>query len=216
MTIEILEGLDPLIPLDFFALKGQLPHVKENASSRWMQKNALLPELSEELIQENFAQIAMGWNETCLLIDLVVDKPFEEASYPNFREGDSFELFIDTRDLKTTRFMTSFCHHFVFLPQAVQGVRAQEITHFRTEDKHPLCSGDDLQVEASFHKNSYEMRLMIPSFALQGFDPSSFDRLGLSYRLNRFKGPPQLFSASAEHFLLEQQPKIWASFLLTK
>ena len=202
--------------MDFFALIGRLPHVKERPSFRWMQKNALLPDTAEGLIQESFAQIALGWNESGLFVDLAVDKPFEESLYPSFREGDSFELFIDTRDLKTTRFMTSFCHHFVFLPQAVQGVRAQEVTHFRTEDRHSLCSGDDLQVETVFHKDSYEMRLMIPASVLHGFDPSSFQRLGLSYRLNRFKGPPQLFSVSGEHFLLEQHPRFWASFMLTK
>lgn len=216
MTIEILEGLEPLIPLDFFAVKGRIPHVKEGVSFRWMQKRALLPDTAEGLIQENFAQIALGWDQTGLFIDLAVDKPFEEALYPSYREGDSFELFVDTRDLKTTKFLTSFCHHFVFLPQAVQGVRAQEITYFRTEDKHKICSGDDLQVETTFHKNSYEMRLVVPASVLHGFDPLSFERLGLSYRLNRFKGPPQLLSSSVEHFLLEQHPAFWASFILTK
>ncbi len=212
MNLEVLEGLEALLPLDFFAVKGELPYAKDLPTSRWMRKHPL-PVL---LGQESFGSIALCWSGEGLVVDLVVHQPFQESSYPRYQEGDSFELFVDTRDLKTTQSITSFCHHFLFLPQSVQGITSQEVTRFRSEDRHPICSSEELSSETSFHNDSYEMRLKIPTSCLFGFDPTAFPKLGLSYRLNRPKRPAQLFSSSREHFLLEQHPRLWASFNLVR
>ncbi len=177
-----------------------------------MRGRYLLPNTSEWLAEEHFADVALGWNESGLFVDLFVDKAFEEALYPRFEEGDAVELFFDTRDLKTAGFATRFCHQFLFLPQAVQGIQAQELTHFRTEDMHPLCDPADLQLTAEFGKKNYELQIFIPAHCLHGYDPTSFDRIGFTYRIHRYKGAPQHFSLSSQHFTLEQHPRLWASF----
>ncbi|MBI2812250.1 MAG: hypothetical protein HYX67_15670 [Candidatus Melainabacteria bacterium] len=172
--------------------------------------------MSEWLVEERFAEVALAWNETGIFAAAFVDKAFEESAYPRFSDGDAVELLFDTRDRKTAGFPTRFCHQFVFLPQAVQGIHAQEVTHFRTEDTHPLCDAGDLQVEAEFEKKSYSLQIYIPAQCLHGYDPSSFEKIGFTYRIHRFKGAPQHFSLSSQHFTLEQHPRLWASFNFSK
>jgi hypothetical protein len=212
MDLEVLEKLPALAPIEFFSIEAELLYSKSPPSSKLMRRRFLLPDTSEWLGEEHFADMAAAWNESGLFFDLFVGKPFEEAFYPHFTEGDAVELFLDTRDLKTAGFATRFCHHFLFLPRAIQGIQAQELTHFRTEDNHPLCDAADLQVSATFSKNSYDLRIFIPAHCLHGYDPSSFERIGFTYRIHRFKGLPQHFSLSSQHFTLEQHPRLWATF----
>jgi hypothetical protein len=216
MNFEVLEKLPALAPLEFFSIAGEFRYSKAIPSSKWKSRNYLLPNTSEWLGEEHFAEMAAAWNESGLFFILFADKPFEEAFYPGYSEGDALELFIDTRDLKTAGFATRFCHHFLFLPQAVQGIQAQELTRFRTEDTHPLCDAADLQVSAEFSKTSYELQVFIPAHCLHGYDPSSFERIGFTYRIHRFKGMSQHFCLSSQHFTLEQHPRLWATFKFVK
>lgn len=216
MNVEVLEELPPLVPMEFFALEGQLRYCKAPPSSKIMRKSFMLASMASWQAEERFADMALAWSEAGIFATLFVDKPFEEAFYPRFSEGDALELFFDTRDLKTAGFASRFCHQFVFLPQAVQGIVAQEISHFRTEDTHPLCDPLDLQVAAQIGKKDYELQIFIPAHCLHGFDPSSFDRIGFTYRIHRYKGSPQHFALNSQHFSLEQHPRLWASFKFTK
>lgn len=212
MNVEVLEKLPALAPLDFFSIEGEFRFSKSPPSSKLMRKNYTLSNTSEWLGEERFADVAAAWNASGLFFAFFVNKPFEEACYPRYSEGDAVELFLDTRDLKTAGFATRFCHHFLCLPQAVQGIQAQELTHFRTEDTHPLCDAADLQLFAECSKKSYELHIFIPAHCLHGYDPFSFERIGFTYRIHRFKGMPQHFSLSSQHFTLEQHPRLWATF----
>lgn len=206
---EILDKLEPLLPVDFFALSFEIAHAKT------FRHLTLLPATAPLFGESSFADISMGWNEAALLCELVVYKSFNECFFPRFSEGDALELFIDTRDLKTAGFLTRFCHHFLILPQKVNEIQVQELTRFRTEDTHPLCDPDEIQVEAKFGKKEYRLQISIPSNCLHGYDPDSFDRLGVSYRIHRFKGVAQHFSLSP-HFVAEQEPALWASAKLIR
>jgi hypothetical protein len=212
VNVEVLEKLPPLLPLEFFSIEGQLYFSKILPSAKAMRKSHLLPRTSEWLGEERFADVAVAWNATGLFACVFVDQLFEQSLYPRFSEGDAFELFLDTRDLKTAGFATRFCHHFVFLPEAVQGIQAQELTHFRTEDTHPLCDASELQISTGFSKKGYEMQIFIPAHCLHGYDPSSFERIGLTYRVHRGQGTAQHFSLSSQHFTLEQHPRLWETF----
>jgi hypothetical protein len=216
MDEETLEAYPPLAPLEFFSLEGRILYSKSAPSSKLMKRSFLLPDTSEWLAEERFADVALAWNEEGIFVDVFVEQAFEEAAYPRYFEGDAVELFFDTRDLKTAGFATRFCHQFVFLPQPVQGIQAQEITHFRTEDTHPLCDAAELQVNTEIESKKYAMQIFIPASCLHGYDPATFDRIGMTYRIHRFKGSPQHFALSSQHFSLEQHPRLWASFKLVK
>lgn len=203
--MDLLERLEPLLPLDFFALSFEIDHAKT------FRHLSQLPDTSSLLGEESFASLSVGWNGAGLLCELYVEKPFDECFFPRFADGDALELFFDTRDLKSAGFLTRFCHHFLVLPQKVGEIQVQELTRFRTEDTHPLCDPEEIKVEGKFGRRDYRLQITIPSNCLHGYDPTSFERLGVSYRVHRFKGEPQHFSVSSRQYAIEQEPALWGS-----
>ncbi|MFS8563918.1 MAG: hypothetical protein LVR00_06230 [Rhabdochlamydiaceae bacterium] len=209
---DLLESLPAIYPLHFFSLSVGINHLEE--SSSLLKNKFLLPDTAELLGEERFATCYMAWNQQGISLEIDVHKPLEDVLYPDFRKGDSIELFFDTRDLKTAGFPTRFCHHFVILPKEVQGIKAQEISKFRAEDTHALCDPEDISAKTVASKKGFVTHIHMPSSVLHGFDPTSFDRLGFNYRINRSKGLPQHFAISSKQYLVEQQSALWASLKL--
>lgn len=217
MLIDVLENLEPLAPIESFRIHGVIPYAKEGEMTLGkMKKRKRIADLSFLFDSESFSQISLAWNSQGLCVYVEVDQPLTQVEYPHFSEGDAFELFIDTRNLKESRFFHSFCHRFVFLPKEVRGIKAQELSIFRKGEGHPLCDPKELSIQVQTHKESYEMILYIGSSALYGFDPDTFSQIGLSYRMHRKGGVAQSFCSRTEHFPLEQQPRFWANFSLEK
>lgn len=210
-----------LSPINFFQISADcysLPPTKKSfplLSGQNYQKY-LLPNTSALCSEENFADIALGWNQEGIEAFVNIKRKYEQAYYPEVTVGDSVELFFDTRDVKTSGNNTRFCHHFFFLPESVEGHFAGEITRFRTEDTHELCDADELKVKVQLKDNSYQLQLFIPARCLVGYDPEQFDRLGFTYRINRSAGGPQHFSVTSAEYQLEQQPSLWSSLKLIK
>lgn len=202
-----------LHPVNFFALA---------AECRYLDKKDLTPSLTSHLLPDTsglcyeypFAKVAIGWHEKGIGFQIFVDQPFSRVSYPDVARGDSIELMIDTRDLKSAGFNTRFCHHFFFLPEPVDGLQAGEITRFRTEDSHPLCDPSLLQCETRKGSSDYKIKIFIPSQCLYGYDPKQFDRIGFTYRINRASGKPQHFSVLSQEYQIDQQPSLWSSLKL--
>jgi len=210
------EDFVPLTPVNFFQLNADCHYIDSAKNQKIQTEKYLLPNTSSLCAEESFAEIFMGWNEEGLEICVKIGVPFQSVRYPAIELGDSIELFIDTRDVKTTGFNTRFCHHFFFLPEGVDGHFAGEITHFRTEDTHPLCDANELKIKSLIKRTSYTTNIFIPIHCLYGYDPTQFNRLGFSYRINRAGGFPQHFSVVGEDFPLEQQPSLWASLKLIR
>lgn len=199
---EILESLPPIAPLHFFTLSLDVPKGK---------KGKKLPRTSEYLAEEHFGDVTLRWDDEGIWVQAVIDKKFEEATYPDFSKGDALELFFDTRDMKNAGFLTRFCHHFVILPQPVQGVLAQEITRLRADDTRPLCDPSEIETSTTFSRNGYTITAYFPSRILYGFDPQNFDRLGFTYRIHRYRGLSQNFSSKTN---VEQNSSGWATLCL--
>lgn len=208
------EHLDPLVPIDFFSLAIDVPYAKAISPSKIFRSAPHLPELSPYLGEEKFADFSLVWNEEGLLAEVNVQKPFEHSSFPEYAEGDSVEVFIDTRDMKKAGFATRFCHHFVFLAHEVQGIQAQEMTRFRSEDSHPLCDVSQIMMKVEYGKKDYTLGFFIPASCLHGYDPTTFPRLGFTYKINRHKGPAQHFSVSSQYYDILQHPSLWSSIKL--
>lgn len=204
-----------LNPIEFFALSCDCHHLaKKEQVPAWPSFG--LPDTSSLTHEYLFSKVAMGWHEEGIAWQIQVDQPYTRSSYPDLTKGDSVELFIDTRDLKSAGFNTRFCHHFYFLAEPLEGNRCGEKTHFRTEDSHPLCDSQLLHSQAQLAKDSYKLKIFIPKQCLYGYDPKQFDRLGFTYRINRVGGHSQHFSVVSEDFQVDQQPSLWASVKLIK
>ena len=206
----------PISPLALFHVQASCLHLDPKDEKSIKKNEYSLPSLEKLTSESNFAKIHMGWNHTGLMFYLEVNSPFQDVFYPEVGRGDSVELFIDTRDVKTSGFLTKFCHHFFFLPKSIDSHQAGEITRFRTEDSHELCDSNDLQVMSDFKKSGYHLNIFIPSQCLHGYDPDQFGRVGFTYRVNRCGKPPQHFSVLSGEFKMEQQPSLWSSINLAK
>lgn len=202
-----------LSPVNFFALSCDCKYLKKEKFPTL--SSYALPSTHKLCHEYPFTKVAMGWNEEGLGFQIQVNQPFIKSTYPDVTKGDSIELFIDTRDLKSAGFNTRFCHHFFFLPQQVDDQpQWAEITRFRTEDRHDLCDSSNLVCETKFEKDSYKIKIFIPSQCLYGYDPKQFDRLGFTYRINRTGGQAQHFSVCSDEYQIDQQPSLWASLKL--
>lgn len=211
------EGFPDLQPLSFFQLSFKCHEISQKEIEKKIkQAKYKIPSSNFITQEEGFADLYMGWSLEGLAFfaDVKVDEV--EAFFPEVIRGDSIELFIDTRDVKTSGFNTRFCHHFFFLPEAYEGHSLGEITKFRTEDAHELCNPNDLKLSSRVNKNGYQLQIFIPAECLQGYDPKEKDRFGFSYRVNRKGGPPQHFSALTQEFQIEQQPSLWSSARMVK
>jgi hypothetical protein len=212
-----LDNIAPLNPINFFQIGCQCHYIKAKGNFGLNADNFtkyLLPSTTSLTGEESFAKIAMAWNEDGLEFFLLVDQPIKNCSYPQIDRGDSFEVCIDTRNIKTSGYNTRFCHHFFCLPEAVEGKQAGEITKFRTEDTHELCDATELKVKSRSKRDSYELQFFIPTHCLFGYDPAQIDRLGMTYRVNRANGKPQQFSVMSEEYQFEQQPSLWSNLRL--
>lgn len=209
----MLEQLPPLFPETFFvpSTKG---YKAETSPKGRAKKKYLLPDTSLLLGEERFADVYFFWNEQGIGIECESHIPFTDSHYPRFQEGDCLEIWVDTRDLKEAGTVHRFCHHFLFLPVEVQGVRALEITQFRGEERHPLADPNLLSVESVFEKKGYRLFVQIPKEALYGYDPLSFPRLGFAFRLRRAKQSPQHFTLSSHACAIERFPSLWSTISL--
>ncbi len=208
----MLNEISPL-PLEaFFHIKvsvGQKDRLKKRKRIA-----PFLPNPSFLFSEDSFAFLAISWGLDGLRFDLKVDKPLEEVVYPKYREGDSLELFIDTRNLKQALSVHRFCHHFIFLPEEVKGEKGYEVTLFRFDEKRKLVSSDLFAIQTTIKKKTYEMEIDIPKEALHGYAPNEFNHLGFTYRINRYGGKAQSFALSSQFFAIEKHPSLWATLVL--
>lgn len=215
-----MQEITPVTPVNFFQISVDLLYLEGGENSLPMtSKNRsgfLLPDMGTLCAEESFAEISMGWSESGLAFFFKVKHPIERIFYPEIDRGDSIEVFIDTRDVKTSGYNTRFCHHFFFLPEPMEGVQAGEITHFRTDDRHELCDREQLRVKTERKSVGYELRAWIPKECLVGYDPDQFQRLGFTYRINRNYWASQHFSVISDDYRLEEQPSLWSQLRLVK
>jgi len=209
--MSLFDDVPSLSPVQFFGISAECFSVR----GKWKpDKNYLLPSTSDLLGETSFADVYAGWSMEKLRFHFTVHVPFQKIGEGDFRKGDSVELFIDTRDLKTKGVISRFCHHFVFFPAQSQNFYGREITRFREGDMHCLCHPEDLHVTPQHSADSYSLSIEIPAHCLHGYDPLSFSRLGFTYRINRSDGLAQHFAVSSEEYVIEQHPATWGTLKL--
>lgn len=211
--MSLFEDIPALSPVQFFGLTADCQFVRGGLKPK---KENLLPSTSDLLDENTFVDVYTAWNFEKLCFNFAIHQPFQKVIDTDFRKGDSIELFIDTRDLKTKGVVTRFCHHFVFFPVEIQNFFGREITRFRNEDTHKLCHPEDLSVTPNLDEHNYRVAIEIPAQCLHGYDPLSFPRIGFTYRINRFDGLPQHFAVSSEEYTIEQHPATWGTLKLLK
>lgn len=199
--MTLLKELKPLTPSAFFDMRTSVLKADKKRSF----KKGELPDTSGLTGEGCLAKVALIWSPTGLFLEVKVKLTIEE--------GDLFELFIDTRDLKNSNVITRFCHHFIFYPEEEKGV---EVTRFRGDDNHELADPSLLSVKTTVKKSSYLFEIGIPKEVLYGYNPLEFRRLGFTYRLRKKSGEKMHFNLSSDFFHIEKHPALWASLNLSE
>lgn len=210
--MSLFDDLPSFSPVQFFGVAASCYYIRGKLKT---EKEFLLPSTTDLLGETSFADVYAGWNVEKIAFHFAVHVPFQKVA-EDFRKGDSIELFLDTRDLKTKGVISKFCHHFVFFPAQMQNFYGREITRFRNEDVHPLCHPEDLLVTPRLQEDGYTVSIEIPAHCLHGYDPLSFSRVGFTYRINRANGPAQHFAVSSEEYVIEQHPATWGTLNLQR
>lgn len=217
----MFEEQQPINPLHFFQFSADCHYLKE-CGKKFPALDAQkpgrfeLPATAAVSKGKASAKVALGWHADGIEAAVFVPLKYPlTVRYPEITLGDSVEFFFDTRDIKTSGYNTRYCHHFFFLPEAVDGIQAAEKTKFRTDDAHPLCDPSELQLKAQTVPGGYTLNIFIPKQCLFGYDPDEFQRLGFNYRVNKFDQPPEEFSTLTRDFQVEQQPSLWSTLKLT-
>jgi len=193
-----LKNLYPIAPAMFFQVKAKI-YREEDRCSFPLDATALLDE-------ERWVDLSLSWSEKGVQVDADVNKKIDKK--------DCLELFIDTRDLKSTNSITRFCHHFLIYPDKFGEEQVVEVTHFRYGDSHEFADSSLFFVDTDVKRDCYEMKVFIPKEVLHGYDPAEFRRLGFCYRFVRSNGLPQHFPLSSNFVSIEKHPELWASLEL--
>ncbi len=170
-----------------------------------------VPSFAEMHGEKECSTLYFAWSEEGLHFHLDSDVKMGESHFPDYDLGEALELFIDTRDIKNKTFNHRFCHQFVFLPEAVSGVQAKEVTRFRTEDLHPLAEASLLEVVSYKKKKGYEMEIFIPKEALFGYDPAEFNRMGFCFVQHFSDHSPVEMTLLQKEIQIDQNPSVWSS-----
>ena len=197
--MSVLKDLKPLNPSPFFELRGKIP----KAEKKRQFKKGLLPNATGLTGEARLITLALLWSPVGLYIEIGCKLGIES--------GDQLDLFIDTRDLKTSNVITRFCHHFAF---DIEEERGTEVTRFRGEDRHELADPELFHIKTEVKRSSYKTEIALPKEVLYGYDPSEFKRLGFNYRFKRKNGEKEHFNLSSDHFDIEKHPALWASMEL--
>ncbi len=209
----MFENATPLHPVHLFEPRVECHYLPKK--EKILSEKYLLPDFAFLHEGRPFASVYFGWNEEGITVQVRLKGEFNRAVYPDYLFGDAIELFIDTRDLKTSSGVTRFCHHFFFLPEAVEvedeKVYAKEITHFRGEDRHDLASQILLHMDRQVKFRETIVTLRIAREALHGYDPAEYRKIGFTYRISRSGKSTQLFAVDDRDFAIEDHPNFWAS-----
>lgn len=149
--------------------------------------NERLPMLGAMEGRPDFADAWACWNEDGVYVACRVagKKKALSCDPARFWSGDNFRLCIDTRDARSNKRATRYCHQFYFLPKGAGARRSDAVAGAtriqRAREDAPLAASNRLRVAATVTATGYELEGHIPADCLNGFNPADHPRIGFYY-----------------------------------
>ena len=177
----------------------------------------LVPDLMGVEEKSPFADVYMAWRDNGLFF--AVDVKGAGGRAPDVRRplrGDGFQVWIDTRDVRTAPRGSRYCHHFCFWPGNGTEKAGGRPFRLRQARAHPrLCDPERLEVASKVFQTGYRIEARIPADALTGFDPAENNRLGFTYLLRDKKLGRQVWTAE-EILPVAYDPSLWGTAELVR
>ena len=220
----MMEPDDRLIsPVMLYRFAVDCPRVSE----AWDRKSGItlpdtgrLPVFSELDDQRTWADVRTGWNDDGLYLSVDVrgkqQSPWCRST--QLLESDGFQVWIDTRDTHNIHRASRFCHWFLFLPTGGGSRRNSPLGTMlkinRARDFPKSFGQADTLVAATLRNDGYQMSIMIPAAAMDGWNPEEHRHLGFNYAVtDRELGWQSL--AIGPEFPVAEDPALWQTLSLT-
>jgi len=167
----------------------------------WKKKYHPLVEVSEELALD------FQWTDEFLLFTFSEksDLPFHVA-WPEYQKKEAILLFLDTRPSLKSRILQRYCHEFLLLPEAVEGVQTKEITKFHGYETRPLIRDNVLAVSKDQHKKLRQCHIKVPLEALFGWEEETKE---FSFAFSYFSETKEPVHFPIPKSVPERIPYIW-------
>ena len=168
----------------------------------------------------DFFDFRTAWSPEGFALTVVVAKKSEQKTFANSEldSADQIRVCLDARDLKEVKRGTRFCYKFVFFPTAVDArktlsPKARQVTISRAREQATAIDAGEIALASELRADGYAFSAFFPAQTLVGYEPDSFNRLGLHFAVT--DGARGVFAL--QHYaptLYEEDPSLWPSFLL--
>jgi hypothetical protein len=167
----------------------------------WSDEYAL-PSISLEG-REQSATVYAAWSEQRLVFALNVPRTRAPRVLPKrLSDGDSFDLYIDTRDIRNAHRAGRYCHKFVIAPVGGAGQARSPLFEHQEIQRAlmgpPHVSPPHVEIASSVRDDGYSIELALPASTLNGYDVDITRRMGLAYVLHDTERPNQIWPHTSE------------------
>jgi len=181
----------------------------------------LVPPLVTLEGEEPFADVYWAWNEDYFF--LAVDVPNRRGRLhcdaEQWWKYDGLRLCLDTRDVRSNKRATRFCHFFYFLPTGGGPARRSPIagTHrmSRALEPPPPVDTSRIKLGVRIGASGYALEAAVPTDCLFGWDPLEHARLGIFYKVKDTVLGAQHLTVTDE-LGWNTDPSTWATGVLVR
>lgn len=176
----------------------------------------LLPHLAGMDGAPRFADVYAAWNEDWLAFAFAVrGKRRVRVNTRRFWEGDCVEVWIDTRDVRSSHKPSRHCHHFYFLPKGGGRSGNDPVGRQASSFPSPKCSAEDIEVASTIGRDGYIIEAVIYATGLFGYDVDECDRIGFNYNINDTELGSQYW-LWGKGFPIHADPSFWGTLELVR
>jgi hypothetical protein len=180
-----------------------------------------LPCFAELNGKKPFADVRLAWNESQLLMNVVVRGKQQPPWCRDSRidDSDGLQLWIDTRNTQNIHRASRFCHRFAYLPigagRKLDEPAAVMLAINRAKESPREIDPRQLAIRAQRLADGYTLSGAIPATALTGYSPADHPAIGFSYAVIDRELGWQTFSVGPEMPFVED-PSLWGTLNLER
>jgi hypothetical protein len=174
-----------------------------------------------DLQSKSFFDFRIGWNETGLLVSLLVSEKKQSLwcrpTQPD--ESDGIQICLDTRDIKDIHRASRFCHRLLFMPLGSGREQSHPSVvwlpiHRAKEHPNPIDMSQ-IMMRSTVSTAGYRLNVFLPGKVLTGFDPIEYPHLGFHFAVMDKEHGNSYFLV-APPLPHDQDPSLWGTLLLQR
>jgi hypothetical protein len=213
---------EPLLPQRFlFRFSAPCRHCEPlwTPQGAPLDENYRLVNLAELEGRAPWAEVRAAWSAAGVAFVVHVSGKKQPAWCRATRpeDSDSFQVWLDTRDVHNVHRATRFCHRFVFLPtgagRRLEEPMGQSLAINRAREQPRPALPKHIQVHSQKRRDGYVLHAFIAAEALTGFDPQEHPRLGFTYAVLDRELGEQTFGVGSP-MAYQEDPSLWATLEL--